>query len=84
MNRTGVVGIVLIPVGLLVLWGGISGNLAAILAAIFVPSALVPTSAGGGGIPSVSFAGFTSGETPIPLLEPTPSTIDSWLHDLGF
>ncbi len=38
----GAVGLVLIPLGALVLWGGLTGNLAAILAALFAQNQLVP------------------------------------------
>ena len=37
-------GVILIPFGLLIAWGGIGGNLAAILAAMFAPNQLVVVS----------------------------------------
>ena len=39
----GGVGVVLIGGGILTFWGGLSGNLAAILAALFAPNQLIPT-----------------------------------------
>lgn len=48
----GAVGIILVPLGGLIAWGGLTGNLAAILAALFDPSQL--TAPGATSVPTAA------------------------------
>lgn len=70
----GAVGLILIPMGALVFWGGLSGNLAAIIAAFVAQDQLVsttahdksPGSSGSGSGTSNSGVGVAPGGLPYP------------------
>ncbi len=53
----GAVGLILIPLGALTFWGGLTGNLAAILAALFAPDQLRDRSSGQSPFTSASLPG---------------------------